>query len=148
MTYQQALVNFYSTLVINKVNDVSRSKKIFERVVLIGAVIAAICAVLLANSLYGIYIEKTYPKSAIYGIWVEQNVASYAAEEFVLSAAGVSINGGVVDTKYRWNGVYLEYRLGEKERKFKVLNEQYTELQLISESSYQPIYRLSEKIQK
>ncbi|KGY12499.1 hypothetical protein NM22_09990 [Vibrio tubiashii] len=126
-------------------NDVSRSKKIFERVVLIGAVIAAICAVLMANSLYSIYLEKTYPKSELYGTWVEQNVASYAADEFVLSPSGVSIDGGVVDTKYRWNGVHLEYRLGDKERKFKALNEQFTELQLISEPSYQPIYRLSNK---
>ncbi len=112
---------------------------------LIGAVIAAICAVLMANSLYSIYLEKTYPKSELYGTWVEQNVASYAADEFVLSPSGVSIDGGVVDTKYRWNGVHLEYRLGDKERKFKALNEQFTELQLISEPSYQPIYRLSNK---
>lgn len=129
-----------------KVNGVSGKKKIFERVIVLGALIAAVMAIIMASSLYQLYLEKTYPKSNVYGTWVEQNVASYAAEEFVLSPSGVAINGGIVDTQYSWDGSHLEYRLGNKVRKFKALNQEFTELQLVSEPNYQPVYRLSEKV--
>ncbi|KLN62808.1 MULTISPECIES: DUF2850 domain-containing protein [Vibrio] len=127
-------------------NGVSGKKKIFERVIVLGALIAAVMAIMMASSLYQLYLEKTYPKSNVYGTWVEQNVASYAAEEFVLSPSGVAINGGIVDTQYSWDGSHLKYRLGNKVRKFKALNEEFTELQLVSEPNYQPVYRLSEKV--
>jgi len=132
--------------VTKKVNGVSGKKKIFERVIVLGALIAAVMAIIMASSLYQLYLEKTYPKSNVYGTWVEQNVASYAAEEFVLSPSGVAINGGIVDTQYSWDGSHLEYRLGNKVRKFKALNQEFTELQLVSEPNYQPVYRLSEKV--
>ena len=129
-----------------KVSGVSGKKKFLERAIVLGAIIAAVAAVMMTSSLYQFYLAKTYPKSNVYGTWVEQNVASYAAEEFVVSSAGISINGGIVDTQYSWDGSHLEYRLGDKVRKFKALNEEFTELQLVSEPNYQPIYRLSEKV--
>nr|WP_275664663.1 DUF2850 domain-containing protein [Vibrio tubiashii] len=133
-------------MVTKKVSGVSGKKKFLERAIVLGAIIAAVAAVMLTSSLYQFYLAKTYPKSNVYGTWVEQNVASYAAEEFVVSSAGISINGGIVDTQYSWDGSHLEYRLGDKVRKFKALNEEFTELQLVSEPNYQPVYRLSEKV--
>ncbi|MGD8232546.1 DUF2850 domain-containing protein [Vibrio sp. TRT 1302] len=126
-------------------SSVSKGKKKFiERAILLLAIVAAVGAVMLANVLYDFYLEKKYPKSNLYGTWTEQNVASYSAEAFVVTPAGVAIDGGVVDTHYSWNGTYLEYQVGDKTRRFKVLNEELTELQLISEPHYQPVYRLSE----
>lgn len=129
----------------NKVKSASGNKKLLERAIIAFAVIAAVGAVMLASRLYDIYLEKTYPKSGVYGTWVEQNVAAYAADEFILSPSGVTIKGRVVNTQYSWDGSFLEYRIGDKERKFRALNQQFTELQLISETHYQPVYRLSEK---
>lgn len=119
-------------------------KKLIERAILLLAIVAAVGAVMLANVLYEFYLEKKYPKSDLYGTWTEQDVATYAAEAFVVTPAGVAINGGIVDTRYSWNGTYLEFQVGNKTRRFKVLNEELSEIQLISEPHYQPVYRLSE----
>lgn len=119
--------------------------KLTERVIIIGALFVAISALIVASQLYEVYLEKTYPKSKIYGVWVEQDVADYSRESFMLSAAGVTVNGGVIDTEFEWDGSYLEYQMGENTRRFKVLNEQFTKFQLVSQPYYQPVYRLSEK---
>lgn len=122
-----------------------RKLKLVERVIVIGALFVAVSALILASQLYDVYLEKAYPKSNIYGTWVEQDVADYSRESFMLSAAGVTVNGGVIDTEFDWDGSYLEYQMGEKTRRFKVLNEQFTQIQLVSQPHYQPVYRLSEK---
>ncbi|UPQ87408.1 DUF2850 domain-containing protein [Vibrio sinaloensis] len=122
-----------------------RKLKLVERVMVIGTLFVAICALILASQLYEAYLEKAYPKSKLYGTWVEQDVADYSRESFMLSAAGVTVNGGVIDTEFEWDGSYLEYQMGEKTRRFKVLNEQFTQFQLVSQPHYQPVYRLSEK---
>jgi hypothetical protein len=127
------------------VTSVSKGKKKFiERGILLLSIAAAVGAVMLASTLYDYYLEKKYPNSSLYGTWTEQDVATYAAEEIVLTPSGVAINGGIVDTRYSWNGTYLEFQVGNKTRRFKVLNEELTEIQLISEPHYQPVYRLSE----
>lgn len=125
-------------------NAIKGKKKSTERVILLLSIVAAVSAVMLVSVLYDFYVEKKYPKSSIYGTWTEQNVASYSAEEFVLTPAGVAIDGGIVDTRYSWNGTFLEYQVGDTTRRYKVLNEELTEIQLISEPHYQPVYRLSE----
>ncbi|WP_038174923.1 MULTISPECIES: DUF2850 domain-containing protein [Vibrio] len=127
---------------------ISRSnKKIIERTIVIVALVFAVVAVVLADKLYDLYLAKAYPKSTIYGIWVEQNVAAYSTDKFVLSSSGVAVDGGVVDTHFDWNGSYLEYNVGDKVRRYKVLNEQMTEIQLVSEPHYRPVFRLSGKYQ-
>ncbi|WP_100752858.1 DUF2850 domain-containing protein [Vibrio salilacus] len=123
------------------------NKKIIERTIVIVALFFAVVVVVLADKLYDRYLAKVYPKSAIYGIWVEQNVAAYSTDKFMLSSAGVAVDGGVVDTHFDWNGSYLEYNVGDKVRRYKVLNEQMTEIQLVSEAHYQPVFRLSRKYQ-
>ncbi|NVD05989.1 DUF2850 domain-containing protein [Vibrio sp. JPW-9-11-11] len=130
----------------NRVNSLNhRNRKTVERVIVIGALLAAIASLLLVSQLYDVYLEKVYPKSKMYGTWVEQDVAAYSRESFVLSAAGVTVNGGVIDTHFSWDGSYLEYQVGDNTRRFKVLDEQLTQIQLVSQPHYQPIYRLSEK---
>lgn len=123
------------------------NNKLIERTFLIGSIIAAIAAVMLGSQLYDYYLEKTYPKSDLYGRWVEQDVAFYAANEFVLNGAGVSVDGGVVATQFYWDGTYLKFNVGGKEHRFQALNEAFSEMKQISEPNYQPIYRVRE-IQK
>ncbi|MFM2589082.1 DUF2850 domain-containing protein [Vibrio sp. TBV020] len=128
-------------------SSLSGKKKLVERTFIVGALIAAITAVMLGGQLYDHYLSVTYPKSNVYGTWVEQDVASYAASEFVLSPTGVTIDGGIVATQYHWDGTYLEYSVGEEVRRFMVLNEKFTEMRQISEPHYQPVFRVRE-IQK
>ncbi|WP_366928492.1 hypothetical protein [Vibrio europaeus] len=47
-----------STLVKNKVNGVSGKKKLLERAIVLGAIIAAVAAVMMASSLYQLYLEN------------------------------------------------------------------------------------------
>lgn len=109
--------------------------------------IAAVAAVVaLSIPLYHYYLSVAFPKSNVYGTWVEKDVALYAAEKFTLGGNGVSINGRVVDTDYSFDGSYVEYRVGDSVRRFQVLNESFTEMKLISQSHYQPVFRLSEKV--
>lgn len=122
-------------------ND-EKSKKWVERSILIGAIIVGIAAVMLSTQLYQYYLAATYPKSNVYGTWVEQNVAGYAASEFVLGPSGVSINGGIVDTQYEWDGTHLEFRVGDEVRRFRTLNETFTEMRQVSEPHYQPVFRV------
>ena len=103
---------------------------------------------MLGSQLYDYCLVKTFPKSELYGRWVEQDVAIYAANEFVLNGDGVSIGGGgVVATQFHWDGTYLKFNVGGKEHRFQAHNEAFTEMKQISESNYQPIYRIRE-IQK
>lgn len=122
-------------------------KKLIERIIIIGAIVVSIATVMLGSQLYRYYLSVTYPKSNLYGTWVEQDVASYAASEFVLGPNGVTINGGIVATTYRWDGTYFEYSVGDVERRFLILNEAFTEMRLISQPHYQPVFRVRE-IQK
>ncbi|TFH91389.1 DUF2850 domain-containing protein [Vibrio ouci] len=119
-------------------------KKLIERVIIVGAIVASIMAVMLGSKLYDYYLSVTYPKSSLYGTWVEQNVASYAASEFVLGPTGVTINGGNVATSYSWDGTYLEYSVGDEKRRFIILNEASTEMRLISQPHYQAVFHVRE----
>ncbi|MFB9214721.1 DUF2850 domain-containing protein [Vibrio sinaloensis] len=133
-------------MVKNKVDKTSSNKKrVIERTLQLLFLAALAVVIALTIPLYNYYLSVTFPKSNVYGTWVEQNVASYSAEEFVLGPSGVSINGGIVDTEYSFDGAFVEYRVGESVRRFQVLNENFTEMKLISQPHYQPVYRLSEK---
>jgi hypothetical protein len=124
----------------------ARKKKVVERTVLLLALCAAAALIALSVPLYQHYLSITYPKSNVYGTWVEQDVARYSAEIFTLGPAGVSIDGGVVDTKYSFDGTYVEYQVGDKERRYLMLNESFTKMKLISQPHYQPVFHLSENV--
>ncbi|WP_070962536.1 DUF2850 domain-containing protein [Vibrio sonorensis] len=118
------------------------NKKKIERFLLVIAVIISIVAVM-AFSLLFKYINKlNYPDQMIYGTWVEQNVAPYAADKFTLTRNGVVVNGGVVATQFLFDGKYFKYQSGEQTRRFLFLNQDMTQMRLISEVNYQPIYHL------
>jgi hypothetical protein len=124
----------------------ARKKKVVERTVLLLALCAAAALIALSVPLYQHYLSITYPKSNVYGTWVEQDVARYSAETFTLGPAGVSIDGGVVDTQYSFDGTYVEYQVGDKERRYLMLNESFTKMKLISQPHYQPVFHLSENV--
>lgn len=121
---------------------VMTKSKAFERFLLAFAVVVSAVFIFVMSLAYDQYIEQTYPKSDLYGTWIEQDVADYAAEEFILGRAGVSINGGIVDTDYSFDGKYLEYQFGNEIRRYKILNQDFTEMKLVSEPHYQPVFRL------
>jgi len=136
-----------TTITRNQVDNLSaRKKKVVERTVLLLALCAAAALIALSVPLYQHYLSITYPKSNVYGTWVEQDVARYSAETFTLGPAGVSIDGGVVDTKYSFDGTYVEYQIGDKERRYLMLNESFTKMKLISQPHYQPVFHLSENV--
>ncbi|MEF1170950.1 DUF2850 domain-containing protein, partial [Vibrio sinaloensis] len=39
----------------------------------------------------------------------------------------------------------VEYRVGDSVRRYKMLNESFSEMKLVSQAHYQPVFRLSEK---
>ena len=123
----------------------SNSGKIFENTALICAIVVTVIFLSMSSKLYQLYMEKAYPKSEIYGAWVEQNVASYAADMFMLNKSGVIIKGKVISTNYDWDGASLKYQIGDKERRFKVKKNEpdFMEIQLISEPHYKPIFRMA-----
>lgn len=48
----------------------------------------------------------------INGMWLEQDVAPYAADSFEIRPEGVFVNGRQVNTQYQWDGNTLEYLRG------------------------------------
>ncbi|KLV01620.1 hypothetical protein ABT56_21950 [Photobacterium aquae] len=63
-------------------------------------------------------------RSDIYGVWVEQDVAPYAADSFELRPAGVFVGGRQVSTDYTWNGRELEYRYGNELYRYHLIDQQ------------------------
>ncbi|AIW18009.1 DUF2850 domain-containing protein [Vibrio coralliilyticus] len=122
-----------------------KKKKLLERGVLVAAVVLAVAAIFVSKALYDRYQDIKHPNSMVYGTWVEQGVAPYSADSFVLNETGVVIDGGVVNTRYRFNGSYVEFQVGEEKRRYQILNQGFSQMRLISEPHYQPIYQLSEK---
>ena len=53
------------------------------------------------------------PVVDINGVWMERDVAPYAADSFEIRPEGVFVNGRQVNTHYQWDGRTLKYRLGE-----------------------------------
>ena len=49
----------------------------------------------------------------INGVWIEQDVAPYAADSFEIRPEGVFVNGRQVNTQYQWDGNKLEYLRGD-----------------------------------
>lgn len=85
------------------------------------------------------------PKSLVFGTWVEQNVAPYVADSFLISSRGIQINGGVITTEFKFDGKHLEFTSGDVTRHFQLLNEEMTQMKLLTDHQYQPVYLLREK---
>ncbi|BDR12627.1 hypothetical protein VspSTUT11_06030 [Vibrio sp. STUT-A11] len=104
----------------------------------VGAVIVG----MLYSDLFSRYINPSVPKSAIYGKWIEQEVAPYAREVFVVSERGVTINGSTVATDFEFDGHSFSYRFGLSVRRFEFIGQQHTEMKLDANAYYRPIFRL------
>ncbi|MDO6707772.1 DUF2850 domain-containing protein [Photobacterium sp. 1_MG-2023] len=52
------------------------------------------------------------PEPSIFGIWVEQDVAPYAADKFEVRQNGVYVSGRLISTTYGWDGSRLSYQMG------------------------------------
>ncbi|MGY3570552.1 DUF2850 domain-containing protein [Vibrio paucivorans] len=115
------------------------------------SVLAAIVVVLgLMFATFGSLYDKISqsfwpPQESVYGTWVEQDVAGYAAQEIIIGAEGIFIQGGVVSTEFVFDGKFLSFTTGEGSFKYEMLNEQYTEMKLATDAYYQPTFRLLEK---
>lgn len=68
------------------------------------AIVGTVVVCMLYSDLITRTINPPIPKSTIYGRWVEQDVAPYAREEFVLSERGVTVNGSTVATSFEFDG--------------------------------------------
>ncbi|GAB2666984.1 DUF2850 domain-containing protein [Vibrio panuliri] len=86
------------------------------------------------------YQQATHPESLIYGSWVEQDVAPYRADRIVISQHGVAIDGRVVATDFQFDGEFLTFHQGSEERHFKFQNENWNEMTLQTDKSYQPVF--------
>lgn len=87
------------------------------------AVLGTVIVCMLYGDLITRYINPPISKSIIYGRWVEQDVAPYSREEFVLSERGVTVNGSTV-------------------RHFDFVGKQHTEMKLDARAHYLPVFRL------
>lgn len=122
-----------------------RNKKVLERTLLILAVIGTIWAVFLYGDVIGRIKEALVPKETVYGVWVEQNVASYSTRRLEIGPDGITMEGRVYTTRFDYDGRYLEFSVAGQDYKFKMMNEENTEMKQISSAPYNPIFHLEEK---
>ena len=65
-----------------------------------------------------------------------------------LSKQGVMSGGRVLATSFDFDGHYIEYQIGDEHYRYKMLNERYSEMTLVSSEHYNPTFQLSEKHKK
>lgn len=122
----------------------SKFRKGAERFLMLSAVIGTIIVCMLYSELIAQYINPSFSKSTIYGKWVEQDVAHYVREEFVVSERGVTVNGSTVATDFEFDGDSFSYKLGSTVRRFKFTGKQHAEMKLDADSHYLPVFRLED----
>ncbi len=120
------------------------NKKILECILLVFAVAGTILAAFLYSNVFEQVEELITPKETVYGVWVEQNVASYSTRVVEIGPDGIMMEGRVYTTKFEYDGQYLEFSVAGQKYKFK-MNEANTEMKQISEAPYNPVFHLSDK---
>ncbi|MCG3729238.1 DUF2850 domain-containing protein [Vibrio cincinnatiensis] len=124
-------------------------KKSVERLLIAAALVGTVIVILLYSNLFGrITGHFAPPKSSIYGVWIEQNVAPYMAQKIEVQPNAIVIDGRVVSTTYQYNGRSLSFSIADKSFQYKMLNEENTEMRLVSPNRYNPIFQLSGKHKK
>ncbi|MGL6261127.1 DUF2850 domain-containing protein [Vibrio sp. WXL103] len=116
-------------------------RKYIERSLILLATLSTLVAVALYTDLYGQVQQSKYPKEKLYGRWVELEVARHVRDSFTLSELGVSRSGRVVATDYRFNGRYVEFQVAGETVRFRILNQEDTEMIMESDALYNPTYR-------
>ncbi len=120
----------------------SKLRKGIERFLMLTAVIGTIIVCMLYSELISQYINPSIPKSKIYGKWVEQDVAHYVREEFVVSERGITINGSTIATDFEFDGDSFSYKRGSMVRRFKFTGKHHAEMKLDANLHYLPVFRL------
>ncbi len=129
-------------------SDKSMIRKWIERSLMLSAIVGSIVAFMLYGDLIARYINPSLDESIVYGKWIEQDVAPYAREEFVLSSGGVAVNGAIVATEFEFDGDSLSYKVGSTVRKFEFINQQHSEMKLDSNAHYLPVFRIEGHTQR
>ncbi|WP_047049877.1 DUF2850 domain-containing protein [Vibrio mexicanus] len=122
----------------------SQPKKSVEKILISIVLIGGVVTIILYATVYDRMMSHFFPKKEIYGVWVEQNVASYAVQKIILSSEGVSVDGNLVATDFDYDGWYFSYMAGGVEYRYKMRNESNTEMMLESDEHYNPTFKLLE----
>ncbi|MDE1331015.1 DUF2850 domain-containing protein [Vibrio aestuarianus] len=125
-----------------------RKRTVIERVLIVLALVGTVAVFSLYSDIFSRISDYLTPKEQVYGIWVEQNVAPYVAKHIELSQQGVMSGGRVLATSFDFDGHYLEYQIGDEHYRYKILNESYSEMTLVSSEHYNPTFQLSGKHKK
>ncbi|UPR35916.1 DUF2850 domain-containing protein [Vibrio splendidus] len=123
-------------------NQSKFKRKIIERCLMVLALVGSFAVVSLFGDVITRLQDSATPNHLLYGTWIEQDVAHYATDEFVLNANGVSVRGSVVSTSFDFDGRYFEYKAGDQTYRFRMTNSDNTEMVLDSDSHYNPVFRL------
>ncbi|ENM3765555.1 DUF2850 domain-containing protein [Vibrio cholerae] len=124
----------------------SKSKALSkERLLLLLAILGTSYVLMLYSNIFGRLQEQWFPKSELYGIWVEQNVAPYAAQKITICTQGIVLNGRLVTTHFNYDGARLEFTVNGQPYQFEIMLEK-KQMKQRSSANYQPVYQLSEKV--
>ncbi|MEZ9826460.1 DUF2850 domain-containing protein [Vibrio cyclitrophicus] len=123
-------------------NQSKLKRKIIERCLMVLALVGSFAVVSLFSDVLSRVQDAATPDHLLYGTWVEQDVAHYVTDEFVLNANGVSVRGSVVSTSFDFDGNYFEYKTGDRAYRFRITNSDNTEMVLDSDAHYNPVFRL------
>ena len=123
-------------------NQSKLKRKIIERCLMVLALVGSFAVVSLFSDVLSRVHDAATPDHLLYGTWVEQDVAHYVTDEFVLNANGVSVRGSVVSTSFDFDGNYFEYKTGDRAYRFRITNSDNTEMVLDSDAHYNPVFRL------
>ncbi|ASK54641.1 hypothetical protein CEQ48_07420 [Vibrio tarriae] len=124
----------------------SKSKALSkERLLLLIAILGSSYVFMLYSNLFGRLQEQWFPKSELYGIWIEQNVAPYAAQKITIGSQGIVLNGRLVTTHFNYDGARLEFTVNGQPYQFEIMLEK-KQMKQRSSANYQPVYQLSEKV--
>ncbi|EEX66009.1 DUF2850 domain-containing protein [Vibrio cholerae] len=118
-----------------------------ERLLLLLAVLGTAYVFMLYSNIFGRLQEQWFPKSELYGVWVEQNVATYSAQKITIGTQGVILNGRLVTTHFDYDGAQLEFMVNGQPYRFEIMLEK-KQMKQRSSAHYQPVYQLSENSKK
>ncbi|RBM49502.1 hypothetical protein DLR65_09005 [Vibrio tarriae] len=116
-----------------------------ERLLLLIAILGSSYVFMLYSNLFGRLQEQWFPKSELYGIWIEQDVAPYAAQKITIGSQGIVLNGRLVTTHFNYDGARLEFTVNGQPYQFEIMLEK-KQMKQRSSANYQPVYQLSEKV--
>lgn len=123
----------------------TNTRKWIERALMFIALVGTLAVIGVYGDLIGRFVYKPVPKSLIYGKWIEQEVAPYAREEFIVSERGIIVQGSTVATDFEFDGKTFSYKVGSKVREFDFVGQNHTEMKLDSNAHYLPVFRLEGK---